>query len=241
MTVLAVIQQVCSAVGVSVPLTSAFANINTNRTMREMVDLATEMAQRIAGDHREWTKMKQVATFVGDGVIDVNGVMQGTAAFNMPANYKRMLLSANVWRSTSTQQAMIFVPDTDEWLNRRYSGLAASAWGEWTMVGGQMLIAPIMAVGVSVYFAYLDKNCVALASGGYGDQFMTDGDSFRLDERLLKLGMIWQWKANKGSSYAEDLSTYDDALNVLSGADQPAPIIVGRYPHMDRRHAQFHR
>ena len=46
-----------------------------------------------------------------------------------------------------------------------------------------------------------------------------------LDERLLKLGMIWQWKAKKGSPYQEDLGTYGDALSRLarrhdsSGAD----------------------
>ena len=50
---------------------------------------------------------------------------------------------------------------------------------------------------------------------------MADGDSFVLDERLLKLGMIWQWKANKGSPYAEDMATYGDALVVHGGARQP--------------------
>jgi len=52
----------------------------------------------------------------------------------------------------------------------------------------------------------------------------------RLDERLLKLGMIWQWKQNKGTSYAEDMGTYTDALAVAMGHDRPAPIIVGRRP-----------
>jgi hypothetical protein len=27
---------------------------------------------------------------------------------------------------------------------------------------------------------------------------MSDADTFRLDERLLKLGMIWAWKQLKG-------------------------------------------
>jgi hypothetical protein len=65
-----------------------------------------------------------------------------------------------------------------------------------------------------------------LSGGGYGDQFTNDGDVFRIDERLLKLGMIWQWKANKGSPYAEDMGTYSDALVNIAGADTPAPIIV---------------
>jgi hypothetical protein len=82
----------------------------------------------------------------------------------------------------------------------------------------------------TLVFLYLSKNCIILASGGFGDTFTADGDGFILDERLLKLGMIWQWKANKGSPYAEDMGTYSDALAVASGADAPAPIIIGRLP-----------
>jgi hypothetical protein len=69
-----------------------------------------------------------------------------------------------------------------------------------------------------------------LNSGGVGDRFTDDADSFRLDERLLKLGMVWQWKANKGTSYAEDMGTYTDALSIAMGHDKPAPIYVGRRP-----------
>jgi hypothetical protein len=220
MTILSVVKDVCLAVGVTVPQ-SVFTNITGNRTMQEMLSLANEMAQRIAYDFRDWTKFRKTQTFVGDGVA---------AGFDLPADYKRMLLTGNVWRSTSAQAPMTFIPDTDQWLNRRALAWVDQPWGEWTMLGGQMLIAPTMPVGTSAYFAYMHKNCVTLASGGAGDSFQADGDSFALDERLLKLGMIWQWKANKGAAYAEDMGTYGDALNTIAGRDQPAPIIVGRRP-----------
>ena len=89
-------------------------------------------------------------TFAGDGI---------TTAFTLPANYKRMLLTSNVWRSTSPLQPMRFVPDTDEWLNRRALELLRRL-GRVDMLGGQMLIWPAMAAGATAYFAYLDKNCV---------------------------------------------------------------------------------
>jgi hypothetical protein len=81
-----------------------------------------------------------------------------------------------------------------------------------------------------IFFPYLHKNCITLAAGGAGNTFQNDNDIFRIDERLLKLGMIWQWKASKGSPYAEDMGTYSDALAVAAGADKPAPIIIGRMP-----------
>lgn len=272
MTLLSVVKDVCAAVGVQVP-TSVFTNIAGNRTMTEMLSNANEMAQRIAYDERDWTRMRKTATFTGDCV---------SMAFNLPPDYKRMLLTSNVWRSTQTLYPMRFIPDTDEWLNRRNRNYYDAA-GEWTMLGGQMLIAPVMDAGLpswlnnttytvntiavdtadhslwrvnvahtsaiagtfaadrvanptfwlssphtTAYFPYLNKNCISLASGGTGDTFQSDGDSFPLDERVLKLGMIWQWKAQKGSPYSEDLGTYDTALSYLERNDSPAPIIVGR-------------
>jgi hypothetical protein len=222
MTLLSVVKDVCAVVGVQQP-TSITTNLVGNRTMQEMLALANEMAQRIAYDTRDWTLFRKVQTFTGDGVA---------TSFPLPANYKRMLLTSNVWRSTQTLYPMKIVPDTDEWLNRRARNYYDGA-GEWTMFGGEMLIAPTLALGTSVYFPYLEKNCVALNSGGAGDSFMDDNDAFRLDERLLKLGMIWQWKQNKGTSYAEDMGTYSDALSIAMGHDKPAPIIIGRRPMAD--------
>ena len=219
MTLLTVVQDVCAVVGVVAP-TSVFSGINANRTMYEMLALANEMAQRIAYDTKDWTKLKKVQSFPGDGT---------TEAWPLPANFKRLLLTTNVWRSTSAMQPMAFVPDLDQWLQRRFLN-HSNAWGEWTMYGGLLYIWPILPATETATFSYLDKNCISLASGGVGDSFLSDNDVFLIDERLLKLGMIWQWKAQKGAAYSEDMATYGDALTTLIGKDSPSPILTGRYP-----------
>jgi hypothetical protein len=240
MTIYTVVRDVCAAVGVMMP-NSVFANLDTNRTMQEMVSLANEMAQRIAYDTRDWTELLATVTVSGggggsegggggDGGGDSGGGARTTAPttdFLLPNNFKRLLLGSEVWRSTSTQQPMRFVNDPNEWMRRRVSG-EENPGGEWIIYGGSIHIRPALTFDVSAWFAYQDKNCVRLASGGFGDQFMADGDSFRLDERLLKLGMVWQWKANKGSPYAEDMGSYSDALANAMGHDQPAPILMDR-------------
>jgi len=219
MSLLSVVQGVCSVIGVQVP-TSVFASISANRTMQEMVALANEMAQRIAYDTREWREQKVTATFTGDGVA---------TAFNLPPDYLRMLTKSSVWRSTNSLQPMMFIPELDTW-NQRRARNYVSAYGEWTLLGNQMLIQPVMGVGVTATFAYLHKNCVTRNAGGVADTFVDDADTFRLPERLLKLGMTWQWKAQKGSPYADDLGTFSDALAMLMGANKPAPIIIGSVP-----------
>jgi hypothetical protein len=229
MSILTVVREVCAAIGVNPP-TSLFSPVVQPRTQLELLALANEMAQRIAYDVREWRALKAIHTITGDGVLD---------RFPLPANFKRMLLTSQVYPASAPRQTLQFVPDADEWLTRRLSQLSFS-WGEWTIIGQDMLFWPILAAGAQVSFVYLDKNCIELNAGGFGSEFMNDADKFRIDERILRLGMIWQWKANKGSPYAEDMGTYSDALVNVAGADQPAPIIIGdgRWQRYDAGYVQ---
>jgi hypothetical protein len=218
MTLLSVVKDVCAVVGVTVP-TSVTLNITANRTMQEMLALANEMAQRIAYDTREWTKMLGAVKQPGDGIAD---------GFNLPANFKRMLLRTEVYRLSTPLLPMRFVPDYNEWIAHQMSN-TVDPRGEWIVVGGKIYVTPRLSATDFIHYTYLHSGCVLLnTSGGFGDSFTDDLDSFRLDERLLKLGMVWQWKANKGTSYAEDMGTYSDALAIAMGHDKPMPIYAGR-------------
>ena len=219
MSLLNVVRDVCAVVGVAAP-TSVFASIGTNRTLFEMLACANEMAQRIAYDTRDWTVLRKQHTFTG--------VDPAQEVFSLPADYKRMLLNTNLWQTTITQAPMRFVDDHDEWLRRRLNN-DSNERGEWTLFGNEIHMSPGIASGTDVTFMYLEKNCVVLASGGLGDRFVSDDDTFRLDERLLKLGMTYDWKMKKGSPYAEDMGTYSDAIANAMGRDKPSPIyILGR-------------
>jgi hypothetical protein len=229
MSLLTVVQDVCAVVGVSRP-SSIFSGLNSSRTQQEMLALANEMAQRIAYNTREWGVLKLAASFLGSTGVPPPPAMMGYLNFALPADFKRMLLTTNVRRRSTPALPLRFIADTDEWLERRFRGYNDYR-GEWSLISDQYIsVAPAPAATDEIFFLYLVKDCIALNGGGNGEVFTNDNDRFRLDERLLKLGMIWQWKANKGSPYAEDMGTYSDALAVASGADTPAPIIIGRLP-----------
>jgi len=181
MTLLSVVKDVCLAVGVAVPQ-SVFSNITSNRTMQEMLSVANEMAQRIAYDARDWTKLTYAVQMSGDGV---------TQGLNLPANFKRMMLNTSVYRMSTPGYPMRFIADYNEWISRNIGGKPISPNGEWIIVGENIYTNPIIAVGDSIHYSYIDKNCVALSSGGYSDNFLNDLDTFRIDERLLKLAMIY--------------------------------------------------
>ena len=149
-----IVQGVCAVVGVAIP-TTVFGSIQANRTMQEMLDGANKMARRIAYDTREWTLLRKEQVYYGDGV---------TTAFWLPADYKRMLLTSNVWNSANTQWPMRFISDPDEWLQRRIENFYAGP-GEWTMMGGQMHIHPALGADTTARYPYLEKNCIVTSGG----------------------------------------------------------------------------
>lgn len=216
MSILSVIKEVCPVIGLTVP-TAVFSS--TDREHVELQALANEMAKRIAFDTRDWTRLKVLATITGDGVA---------TAFDFPDDYQRMLKKAHVWPSATPYTTLTHYADSDEWLGIQVQNFQPLL-GAWTIVGEQMLIKPAIPNLSTVQFFYLSSNIVKDKDGNAKASFTADEDVFRLDERILKLGMIWQWKANKGMAYAEDMATYEDALAVSAGADKGSNIItVGR-------------
>lgn len=222
MTILAVIQDACTVIGLDVP---DAVMASTEREHVELRALANTMAKRIAHQTRDWTLLKQLATLTGDGVAE---------SFPMPADYKRMLKKASIWPSNTPMTPLTHYPDTDAWLQIDVQNFTPVC-GAWTLIGDRLHIKPVLAAGVTAKFFYLSK--LIITPNGGGDpvaEFSNDGDTFRLDEEVLKLGIIWQWKANKGRPYAEDMANYEDALANVAGADKGSNILTvgrGRLPY----------
>lgn len=205
MTILSAIQNVCKVVGLDVP---SAAVASTTREHVELIALANEMADRIAQSH-DWQGLKSLATITGDGV---------TQSHSLPADYARMLKKAQLW-SSSLETPLTPVPDTDEWL-----GLDIQSFdfiiNAWTLFGDQIHIKPALGSTVTAKYFYISNGIVASGDGTNKPGFTADDDVFRLSERLLTLGMIWQWRANKGLPYHEDMQTFETLKEALVGQDK---------------------
>lgn len=213
MTILSVVQQAATRLGIDVP-DLVFGS--TDREMVEMQALVNEMAQRIAFNTQDWTRLKAIATLNGTGAQN---------SFSLPTDYKRMVKKASLWPSAMPNSPLHHYADADHWLALDVSNFQQLVGG-WTIVGDAVLIKPAPANASTVQFYYLTRNIVKAADGSVKPEFMADDDSFRLDERLLKLGIIWQWKAQNGQPYAEDMATYEDALSYLVAADKGSNVLT---------------
>ena len=216
MTILSTIQQVAVVIAIDVP-TAVMAS--TDREHVELAALANEMAERIAFDLYDWSTLKRIATLTGDGAA---------TEFNFPADYRRMLKKAALWPSREPNCRLPHCADLDQWLGLQMSNVA-QVRPIWSLFGGKINIWPALVDQETVKFVYLANSIVTAQNGSPKKSFTADTDSYVLSERLLKLGMIWQWKANKGQNYAEDLSNFEDAYASLTGGDKGSNILaVGR-------------
>lgn len=194
MTVLSVIQGASTVLGLSVP---SVVFTDTSRTWVEMRQMANSCARQILEEY-DWSRLKKFATITGDGVKE---------AFTLPADYDRMVKDAGLIGPNFTFYPTQQVADTNTWL--QLINYAVAPWEpRWSLFGGNINILPILPNAETLTYGYVSNNIV----NGNALEFTADADSFTLDERLLRLSIIWNWKRAKGQDYAAELQEYQEAL-----------------------------
>lgn len=212
MTVLTACQQAAVKLNQTVP-TSVFST--TDALAAELALAANETAEAILAGY-EWQALMTLATFTGDGV---------TQAFSMPSDYDRMLKKAKVHSKTWQNALFVAARDEDDWLYTKDIGITGTP-GKWIILGGQFQVFPAMPVGETARFYYISNKTIA---SGTKASFTVDADTFFLNEKLLRLGIIWRWRSNKRMEYAEDMSNFEIAMAETYGGDKGSKILrVGR-------------
>lgn len=219
MSILTIAQEVAKRCGLAVP--TSFVS-GTDRVSVELVSVINDAAQEIAEGY-DWQILRNVATITGDG---------STEAFDLPSDYDRMLVKSQLW-SSSLETPLTPIPDHDRWL-----GLDVQSFdfviNAWTLYGGQIRIKPELATGVTVQYFYVSDKIYADSGGTAKSTFNADGDTFRIDERLLELMAIWRWKASKGQMYAEEMQDAERRKERLIARDKGSrELKIGRVrtPH----------
>lgn len=215
MAILQVVQKVAlRAIGKSP--TSAFAPTSDQQTVNEIVDLAGDVARDIAASH-DWQVLTRIDTITGDGT---------EKQFDLPSDYDRMLLASGLLDPDTWFWGYCHIPTVMQWLAEESYGFETITPGAWIILENQFNFVPAPASGAEAKYPYITKNIVVEADGTTTkENFETDTDSFRLNERLLTLGTLWRWKEQKGLEYAEDMQTYEAVLSQQQTRDSGARVI----------------
>jgi hypothetical protein len=164
------------------------------QVMIEMRDLVQDVAVDIAKS-AEWRKLTKI------------GTLTGPAPFLLPADYDRMLVGQGMQDQTNWFWGYYPFATVSEYMLAINSQIALPRPGGWIILGGEFKFYPAPS-GVATY-PYISKYIV---NNGTHETFNADTDTFVLSERLLTLGLIWRYRAQKGLDYTEDMATYGLAL-----------------------------
>src|SRR6185312_12594236 len=174
-------------------------------------------------EEHDWRDLTKLATLQGDAST-IQFPLFG-AGGNAP-DFVRMVKNGKLHSLRFRNATFRKARDLDEWLYLNDSLLVGSP-GNWIILGGSMQIFPPMPVDDTARFYYVSNLIVngALPSA----DFKADSDTFVLDERLLRLGIIWRWLSSKKMEYSEPLQNYEVAKMAAMGNDKGSQLItVGR-------------
>lgn len=173
---------------------------STDRTALELIDTVNTAALQIL-DEYDWQRLIRTATITGDGVL---------TAFPLPDDYSRMVKDASLvgpnWRFYPAQQ----MQDFNHWLE--LMDYPVATWEQrWMVFGGNLNIMPIMPLNTPLSYGYISTSIVG---GPDLSTFTTDDDTFVLDDELLRLGIIWNWKKSKGYDFSAELAQYQQRMEM---------------------------
>lgn len=221
MTILSTIQDASMFISLERPAT-VFSATAAERELLELQALANTCGGYIAKDY-EWQALKLEAVFTGNG---------SATNFPFPDGYDRMLKKAELW-STRMTNPLTHIVETDRWLeiDVRQIGFVTGAW---SIFGDAVNIKPALLTGEQVKYYYMSNKWAKDKDGIARTSFAQDTDTFRLSEELLKLCIIWKWKAMKKLPYAQEQQDYEDAKEKSITADKGARILRGGRARMPR-------
>jgi len=127
------------------------------------------------------------------------------------------IVNDTMWNTNTT--TLIFGPRAKrDWAAEQAAGITGP-FTTFRIRGGNLIFSPIPTVGQTVTGEYKNKLYCETSSGTGQSEWLADTDVGRLDEDIMRLGLIWRWKRAKGFDYAEEYSTYERAVQDTLGKD----------------------
>lgn len=209
-TALAIVQDAATKLSLDQP-SVLFGS--TDRTAIELREALIEAADKILHMH-DWSLLKTLQTHDGDGT---------TTEFAVPTDYVRMPKDAQVWSTKWDEPLTRITPE--QWLNldvRSYDIVT----GTWTIYGGNFVYKPALASDEDAKFWYISDKICADSGSTAKATFTADDDTFRLDDRVLELVLVWVWRTQKGLDYSEDMASAEIALSRAIERDKGARVLT---------------
>lgn len=196
---------------------------STDEICVEITAIAQEAATEIAKAHY-WQELTEFYTITANGA---------DTAYPFPADYDRMVQATELYDPDNWCWGYDHISDYGQWVQYESGRLALLNPGIWTIRKNQFHFLPKPASGQKAIFPYITKNIFVDANGARKSEITNDNDSFVLDERVLKLAIIWKWLSLKRMDYQQEHADFQYALSQEAARDKGARVIRKRSRSID--------
>jgi hypothetical protein len=114
----------------------------------------------------------------------------------------------------------LYVVDDVDWQQIKANNVTGPRY-QVRLRGDELISTPAPTAGHTWAFEYISKNW-AVDSGGstYDSEFNDDDDEILLPNKIVKMGLRWRWKKEKGFDYDEDFQTYEKMIEKALGSNK---------------------
>lgn len=213
-TALAIAQEVARRMGIAVP--SSLVSTDTDGV--QMLALLNEVGEELTTRFR-WQQLTQEASWT-----TVASEAQGSLS-SIFGNGVDSVVSLTIW--DSTDQRFIDGPLTDQaFLQTRT--LVQGPEHEYKIFANRLYILPQIESGHQLQIFYRSSKWVLASDSVTYKEFLTaDDDTPLYPDALMKLGLRWKWREEKGLPYAEVHRSFE-----AMAADTTARNQTGRLLYM---------
>jgi len=169
----------------------------------------------------EWSALTFEATLTTLAQEDQGAIYDLTATGGATAF--RKMKDETIW--DRTDQLPIWPINPINW-QRLKATTAAMPRYRYRLVRQHLLFTPTPPAGHTVAFEWVSKWWIQDGtSGTIKERFTSDNDTFLIERELLKLGLTWRWKKEKGFDYLEEYNDLEDRLKETLAHDVTRDVL----------------
>jgi len=214
MALLGMLQRSTRMLGIPVP-TSIVGN--TDAQVVQLLEIANAEGEELASRYG-WEDMFLENTFTQVAAAS-QGLMNSAVVSAGDFDY---VLNDTMWNRTTSLPILGPLSPTDWQTLQAFP--VTGPYQQFKIERGTLYFDPVGANATDTIAFHYKSTSWCESSGGTGQKvWAADTDVGRLDETLMRLGIIWRWKAVKGLDYQQDFDNYERRVIDSMARDGGAP------------------
>lgn len=210
MSLLTMVQNACKSLAISSP-TQVIGSTDTQ--IIQLTALANTEGAELA-ERGPWQILARETTHTTTAAED-QGLMTTIAGSEF--NY---IIPDTFWNRS--QNVPLLPTSPTEWA-RMKSAQVVGPYSRFRIRGGRLRVLPVPTAGHTLAFEWITLNWCESSAGTGKSAWSADTDVGRLEEDLMKLGIMWRWLEAKGLDYSQAFNVYELAVKDALARDGVAP------------------